>query len=230
MRYTDFIQELMHILGERRDLESRIRVWINIALTRIARLFPFQELKGFATGATIAQQKVYELTTLFNITDLSVIADIRLIDGNNSWKLKYVPAIRLDREESEPEIWGYGRPTRYSRWGNWLEFVDQVPAKDYSLYLRYHKLMPPLVDDDDTPIIPNMDDMIVASTAAWAYATLQENDDSTYWATVATGLWRDIFKRLQKEPDYTPKMKGFSPELPLVGEYWNNPFVKGIRE
>jgi len=230
MTYIEFIEELEHILGERQDLEPRIRVWINMTLVRISRLFPFDELKGFSQGVTIAQQKVYEIPLLFNITDLRQIEDIRLIDGNDSWKLNYVPGMRLDKEEAEPTVWGYGRPRRYSRWGNWLEFVDQVPNKEYQLYLRYHRHFPRLVQDDDEPEVPYIDDFIVASTAAWAYATLQENEDSNYWATVATGLWRDIFKDLQKTYDYTPKMKGFAPEAPLIGEYWNNPFVKGITE
>ena len=230
MTYIEFIQEIEHILGEREDLEPRIRVWINMTLARVARLFPFDELKGFVQGETIPQQKVYDISTLFGISDLRQIEDIRLMDGNNSWKLIYVPGVRLDKDEADPEVWGYGRPRRYSRWGNWLEFVDFVPGAEYPLYMRYHKHFPRLVQDDDEPAVSYIDDFLVASTAAWAYATLQENDDSKYWATVAMGLWNDIFKDLQKTYDYTPKMKGFSPELPLVGEYWNNPFVKGITE
>jgi hypothetical protein len=230
MTYLELIQELEHILGERQDLESRIRSWINMTLVRVARLFPFEELKSFASGETSAQEKVYRISLLFGIDDLRQIEDIRLIDGNNSWKLTYVPGSRLDREEAEPAIWGFGRPRRYSKWGNWLEFVDQIPNKEYTLYLRYHRRFPVLLHDTQEPLVTYLDDFLIASTAAWAYATLQENADSQYWATVAMGLWRDIYKDLQKTYDYTPRMKGFSPEAPLMGEYWNNPFVKGITE
>jgi len=224
--------EVEAILGKRVDLESRIHSWANIVQKRVARLYPFHELQKLVTNVvTISGQKTYHLKDDFGVVDLHTIMTFRLIKGTNSWKLKYVPPAELDKEEANPVTYGLGKPRRYTRWGDYVEFVDYVPDDAYTLYLRYLKWPEELLVDVDESELVNKDDLLIAATCAWGYAVLEENDDSAHWASVTSGIWADVLKDLEYNPDYVPKMKGFkSAKSGLVGEYWNNPFIRGIEE
>lgn len=232
MDLSEWTSEVEAILGKRADLETRIHMWANIVQKRVARLYPFQELRDLTTGiSTVSGQKTYSLTTDLGITDLHTIATFRLIQGVNSWKLRYVPSAELDKEEANPTEYGLGKPRRYTRWGDSIDFVDYVPDDSYTVYLRYLKWPEELNSDSDESELVNKDDLLIAATCSWGYKTLQEDEDSTHWANVTSGIWGDILKDLQNNPDYVPKMKGFkSAKTGLIGEYWNNPFIRGIKE
>ena len=100
MTRDELVTEILKIVGlydDATNYEARCRTWLNQTQVRTARRHFWNDLKQLNTSnATVASQKTYSLSTDWSLTNIHKIHSIRLISGNESRRLDYIGARRMD--------------------------------------------------------------------------------------------------------------------------------------
>lgn len=214
--------EVRSNLGGRTDLDDRLYRFLNFAQDQLARYHQFDEL-----------ETLVETTTTAGVGTLSLpskpldIRSLRLIDGSQSRKLTYYTPRQFDAMVPDTSWYATERPSIYTAYRRTVE-LWRIPNDSYTVYLRY-KAYPTAFSegDDDTSDFEGMDDILIALATSWAFRSLGESEKASYWVGVAAKGMQlarnaDLFRT-----DYAPSGTA-SVNLP-AGEYWNNPFIKGVR-
>jgi len=145
MAYMNFLAiytEVISRLGNRTDITTRAKQWVNQAQFSIATSYRFFELEVSVTGSTTSSTRTYSLPS-----DLRVILSLR--DTTNSRKLTQADWRTFDKLNQTT-----GKPSRYTRFGSSME-LDPTPDATYSLSLRYLKRVASMVNGTDEPILPD---------------------------------------------------------------------------
>lgn len=198
---------------------------INDAHRAIAMVRDFDELLVLDTtsAATVDGTNRYHITSDFALTRPKDIYSLVLHDDENSRKLTYVPYRELDKVVPYPDMVGEGRPYWYTRQGNYIELF-RIPDAAYDLYIRYSQWPDVLdSDSDETPYL-YLDEVIVflAKDIANAYVSNQYVDfteRASYYLKLAV---RDHIT----QPDHDLVARPFSTTGPVLGEFWNDPFIR----
>ena len=229
MNRGELVTEVCDILGiEETDIQPRVQTWLNLTLVRVGRRHFWQDLKSTDTSnATVASTKEYDIVTDWGFTNLRHIHAIDLIDGTNSRKLVYVPTRRLDERRPYPEAYSDYKSWGYTRWGSKIELID-VPDDAYTLKIRYSDWITQFTDDADTCDIDNIDDLLLAATVAWGYASIEDEDSALKWAKIAEMSFQDAIAVEKAEPDYEPVMVGHIMGDAYNVQYWASPFVHSV--
>lgn len=207
---------------------------INEAQKNIARVRDFDELMVLdkTHAVTIDGTSLYHLTSGWTLVRPKDIYSIRLMDTDNSRKLKYVPPRELDEVIPYTDMVGEGRPTWYTRRGMDVELF-RIPDAVYTLYI-FHSQWPVdlAADTDETPFL-NLDDVISTLAADIATAILEEGIITDGWVSRAQQLLGSSLREEAVNPDRPIQAKPFDPcrgdifdRTGASGEYWNNPFIK----
>lgn len=208
---------------------------INDAQVAIARVRDFDELMTLdkTNAVTIDGTSLYHITSGWTLVRPKDIYSIRLMDEDNSRKLKYVPPRELDEVIPYTDMVGEGRPNWYTRRGLYVELF-RIPDAIYTLYV-FHSQWPAALtaDTDETPFL-NLDDVITTLAADIATAILEEGIITDGWVSRAQQLLGSSLREEIVNPDRPIQAKPFDPSrrdwfdgsVVTSGEYWDNPFVK----
>lgn len=120
--------------------DDEIKRWINRAAKDLARAANIEV--GPDTLPVVAGQESYPLPD-----DFSSMRRIEAYSLDGDLVAKLMP-IQIDHRTA-----GKGTPRYYYVWKGLLH-LDPIPDSDLNLVLWYHRAQPDLVDDSDTPIIP----------------------------------------------------------------------------
>lgn len=170
MSYMDFSEiygEVINRLGNRTDITTRAKQWVNQAQFSISTSYRFFELETSVTGSTTASTRSYSLPS-----DLRAILSLR--DTSNNTKLGLADWRTFDKLNQTT-----GKPSRYTRFGSSFE-LDPTPDATYNLSLRYLKRVASLVNDTDEPVLPDEWIEAIILRACWiGSASLQMFEQAT---------------------------------------------------
>ena len=232
MTRDELVTEILKIVGlydDATNYEARCRTWLNQTQVRTARRHFWNDLKQLNTSnATVASQKTYSLSTDWSLTNIHKIHSIRLISGNESRRLDYIGARRMDTWLPYPTAIAEGKPNGYVRWGDNCEFIP-IPDDAYTLWVRWSTWPTAFAASDSECDILNIDDLLLAATAAWAYKVKDEAENSQEWAATAEFLYQNALENDEDEPDYVPEPEEFGVwERRWDSEYWLRPDIDRI--
>lgn len=219
---TEMENEIRSNLGNRTDLDSRLYRFINFAQDQLARYHQFDELE------TVLENTFTTSTGTVDLPSKPLdIRSFRLIDGSHSRKLDYYTPRQFDEVLPKPDWYTTGRPSIYTAYRKKVE-VWRVPDDSYTYKLRY-KAYPTAFTDgsSETSDFEGMDDILIALATSWAFRSLGESEKASYWIGVAAKGMQLAKKADLYTTDYEPS--GEATANLTAGEYWLNPWVKGVR-
>lgn len=226
---VDEILKVAGLYGDATNYETRCRTWLNLAQVRTARRHYWNDLKQLSTSnATVASQKTYSFSTDWSLTNIHKIHSIRLISSNESRRLTQVGARRMDTWVPYPSSIAEGKPTGYVRWGDNCELVP-IPDAIYTLWIRWSNWPTAFSASDSECDILNIDDLLIAATAAWAYKIIDQPENALEWAGIAEGLYQNALENDEEEPDYVPEPEGAGAgERGFNCNYWLYPEIVSV--
>jgi len=218
---SDLKSEVRENLGGRTDLDSRLVRFINFAQDMICRQFEFPELEQKTTDTVSKGDETYSLSSRPRS-----IRSVRLLDGTLSRKLEYIPVRSWDMLIPKPDEWTQERPTHYTYYQNKLE-LWRIPNDTYTIVIRWSKWPTTLSADEDKSDYDNKDDIIIALATSWAFKSLGDKERMYFWANAA---WDQLESAILAESQQPDREIVPIPEIKTaLGEYWKDPFIKGIR-
>lgn len=224
---SELIEEVGKFFADNSDLtDARYIRWLNIAQTRIARVYNFEELKRVSFDSTSFTGDT-EVDKFFGLPDNTrKITTLRLIDGEHSRKLTVILPEKFDAMVPYPQKYATGRPELATRWGNQLEFW-RIPDAAYRIELRRTIWPDPFTDAiDQVSDLNEKDDALIMLAVSWGFLSLRNIKDATsYWKVYAQML-NDIVGEEVEKPELD--ISGFSDPSANLGSSmpWADPFVK----
>jgi len=218
-------------LGNRTEFVSdntRIDIWIHKAQTRIARRIRCPELNVLEehtatyTG-TVATDKFIPFSALTNTNPRDILS-VRVIDGTESKKLRYVPFRLWDRRIPYPDSLTTGRPSHYTKFQKKLE-LWRIPSQSYVYAIRMRTWPTALTAAGTASDLDEKDDAIIAMAKYYGFLSA----GNTTGRNEAIAEFRDVIKDARLEDLDEPDFDAVEPHVggsQEVNEYWIDPFVR----
>ena len=246
MRITDFATEVLNIVGRggahvdtalkaRLEFSENNPGIINRAIMRIARNWPWKELRVLdkTTYKTVADQEWVDIS---GADPIRYIVSVRLMDGINSRKLHRIDDIRLvDGRYADPTHTPSRRSFGYVEDQLILDDVQKhclvlipIPDGEYEVWMRYSK-WPEVYGNEDTPILKQLDDVILNLSISMTYAAIAEYPQSVFWYTNQyLPLLEEAVRLEVTQPDWDKEWLGHTrpPDLGRSADLnpWQDPF------
>ena len=213
-------------LGNREDLDVHLTPLINTCQLRVARFFDFEELITTTSSTITYTGDAFVDGSISLPSGTRELHGINILDGGNLYPLQAV-GHKQWKDNYYPQYGNVtGRPTIYSAWGNSLELYSP-PDKEYTAKVRHTKWPDDLSSDEDKSNLDKKDDLIVALTICWTLYHLNNPDRANaYWA-IFKSMIKEAIDSQNMKPDLHQKVDNLTPGP--MGDYWKQPFVKGIR-
>ena len=208
-------------------LSTRAVTWLDRAQVWISRETARQGiflLTSIATASTVASQKDYAFPF-----DVLAVFSMRYEDGNNSVKVKPIMPWEFDDLVPRPASLATGQPNWYVPYKSTNTFeLFPIPNAVKTLRLRLAYWPSTLGADSEVSDFSYADDVLIAKATEYGFRWLQEIPDASAWKKQAEEeLDRVIMAERGKYPDWEPVARGFTASsAPLLGEYYNDPFVE----
>jgi hypothetical protein len=196
---TQLQTELNSAHASRTDFtEARRIVALNLAQTRIARLYDWNELQALDTGtigdaASPATDKFEAVPS--NIRRMYSFRIVDTASKSNSRKLTWVPQRQWDQNVPETEAWVTDTPVMYTIWKRTtLQFEFwKIPDQSYNYEIRSAKWPTDFAtaSPNATSDLDNKDDMIIALAASWGFLTFREMDEADKWWKIYRNMAND---------------------------------------
>jgi len=210
-------------------LQDRVVNYLNWGQRRIANSYTFYTLQSVKEdAATVADVKTYPLKTGTNnlgLTGISMVNNIRLIDGENSRKLDFWHYRKFDNWYPRPENFATGRPRIYTRWGDNL-ILFKVPDDAYTLHVRYGVYPTALTTDGQYHDFgEDKDQLVLTAGVLETYLALEEYADAKVWYELFKGRLEDAIKA-EGDVDWEPEAEPIGgPPSYQSGSPWIDPYA-----
>ena len=209
-------------------LGDRCVDFLNWGQERIARAYSFDELNANQESAvTVVSVKRYPLVTgTYNLGLVRPkdITSIRLIDSENSRKLRRWNDRKFDTRFPRPENYSTGRPSIYMQHATNLEMF-RIPDAAYSLYIRYPQWPIDLALSSSSTAYEHKDQLLITAAILEGYLHFEEYNDVTVWTQLFIGRLSDAIKA-EGDLDWEPQAEEFSSGRGgySSGEPWLDPY------
>lgn len=141
--------ELLLQLASRDDVSpERLNMWINWAYLNVASMLDLKELRGSSTVALVADQPLYLIPPQVAAAHrLSIVQD----ESQSAYEGRELTLTDFDMYRMLPP-----ETAVPSDWFRWRRMVVVYPTPDaaYTAALDYRVRPDPLVEDDDSPLLP----------------------------------------------------------------------------
>lgn len=209
----------------RTDKQSTVDRGINLAIETIGKMHFFrQQHKIQSIGVNTDDQSFDTNTDFFQARGVTLLLGTL---SNNLELLSWIEGTRLYPNIS---ALGSGRPGiawfDYSFSPTKVMFAPKA-SQSYNFQLDYYRLIPSLVSDSDTILVPFIDEAVIAYATNYLFKAVENFSSASAWAqnfTLAYGMARDSD---QKEPgiSYTAQPHGSGVNTGTV-DPWLDPFVR----
>ena len=215
--------EVRAALGGRRDLDTRLKSIINLALQRLARIHDFDEMEVLST--TNIQNTGSDDDKYIILPTKREVYSIVVLDDAQSRKLVQRTPQYWDRLISKPEYWSRDIPTDYMIWGNTVELYP-LPDATYPIRMRWTKWPTALNASDDVAEFVNKDDVIIELATSYALRTLGKESDADKHESAAKRMLGEAAAMDDSKPDMTitPTLSDAQMVTGQPSEYWRDPF------
>lgn len=216
-------------------INERVNKQLHLAQIRIARAHPWTEMYTQDTKSVLASAG--STYTDFP-TGLKDIYSLRVATSSDtvSTRLIWVPQRQWDELIGESSLQPTGDVTHYTRWGSTIEWF-RTPSENFTLYRRYttwpvdFTSNPAGGQDVNVSELDNKDDIIISLATSTLFHSLGAVEDAASWFGLAgSALGLAIQEEMQK-PDISrvPRRGSGDADVSRVGNYWSDPFVRGVR-
>jgi len=222
--------EIRAAVGNRTDWDSRLNNVVNIALTRLARLKDFDELRGniLLTTAFTGDPANDKFLSISPIGRYRKIYDVRLYADNQlSRKLIKVLPSKWDSAIPEPEYYAVGTPKYYMRWTKTQLELWRVPDRVYNVHIRYSRWPNQATDAKDGSVIDidEADDIIIHLSASYLFLLAGNTERSNEHYKIYAALAREA--AFFEEEDFDTHMSAVGPFDQGTGSRgYDDPFVQ----
>lgn len=220
--------ELFANLASRDDFSvaagGRLERFLNFAQDRIARAFRFRELRILSTDSTIFNNDNND-KYLATPSNLRTLYTLRLLDGTNSHKLKFIDIGRWDAILPKPSESTRRRPTMYTFFRKTFEF-NPLPDKVYTLEMRWDSWPTALTTLAQVPDYEHKDDMLITLATSYAHGSLGNKKKASSFFANYKNMLADAQIQDQDHP-HESLVPLFELDVP-TGDYWLDPFVRGV--
>lgn len=166
--------DLLSALGNRGDATpAMLNSWINDAYLLIASGIKFNESQGTYTFNTVVGQPFYKMPAAVQFT-----TGVSMADPTNYPFDGGVPLNKIDEQTYRRLPLLQDVPESYFRW-NGMIVIYPTPAAVKAIVVEYRIRPVPLVQDTDSPILPNeWGRGLFLKAKSFAYADLEEADNA----------------------------------------------------
>lgn len=199
--------------------DSRIELHLDWVQRRIALVHSWEEMLHVYSGYTIADPITKRYTFPPRMKDF---VSLKLIDGTNSHKLKYVRASRFDEEVPYPES-TTGNPAWYVDFGTYFELYH-IPDAVYGMEARCSIFPVDFTEDSSESDLLGKDHLLVAAATSTGFRALKEIEDADYWAGVAADMMSECRMGDHSAEDWQPVARPYraggvsiDPNSPFTG-------------
>lgn len=230
MTYGDLRPQIQRNVGNRDDADSLaiILATFNFVQRAIAIRGEWDDLKTIAEGNLTATVSSYPLISgSYNLGLIRPIGSgfysIKLNDGSN-WRQPLT--LVLSNKWDENIVVGSsssGLPTRYTIWGR-TAYLDPTPDDAYAFKVRYIQYPTPIDDDSTVVQLESLDQILVAATTGFCWATWEEPKLSQYWLSLASNMAKEFIGTERGDFNFLPFSAAMTKEG-SGGDYWADPFV-----
>lgn len=208
---------------------ARITLALNRAQTILARLAAkFEELevsedKILTFTGVPATDRTLAFSSLANANPHKIWS-VRVLDGQSTWRLVYVPNRKFDFVVPFPQADTVNKPRFYSVWQRtfeWFPVIDQA----YTMRLRLSKWPLILTTAGQLSDFNEKDELLMAKATELLFRSLKMHDDADRWKSTFNDLSDEALVNDNTVPDalITPM-----PSLDTVpnNNWWADPFVR----
>lgn len=231
MTFTNqVLQEEVHAaLGNRNDFTvaegSRLERWLNIAQIKIARKKYWDELEIADSELVLAA----DARSLAYPANLRYQLSMVIKDGTSSRRLTWMPPQEFDRKFPQmydtTAVISKGTPTVFTNWARSWAFWP-VPDIEYTINIKKGNWPTPLSTLAQVTDLENKDDLLITLTTADIFDSLGKVEDSARKIAIYKSMLEDAIDSDEAQPG-----REIKPDFetgPIVGEYWNDPFIRSI--
>lgn len=212
----------------RSDKTTLINSAINIALNKLSSEYLWNDLLTEASANLTVGSNAVSLAS-----NMRRLSEVRLLDGLNSHEI--IVKRRTWIAEMFPDITAYAasRPRYAYVSGTTLYLVPAPDAVYNGIEYSYYRMHPDLTDDSTDILIPQADEAVIAFTTYWVFKSIEKHEDAAQWFAEYQMLVRDA-KRVDRDSAVdstaTPRgqSQGYTRGNVVPGDYWLNPFYKGV--
>lgn len=221
---TQLQDEVRSFHGNRTDLDNRITRFLNFAQIRLARAWCFPELNKFVTAqGSFVNDATDRFITL--PANTHSVKDFVLEDNETSLKLDYKAPRQFDQLFAGYIARGRRKPVIYTKWAEVLELMP-LPDVAYDYEIRYIIWPVDLVNGTDTSDLDRKDELLILLAASIMHHSLGNTTKGRDLFGMFARLTADVIADEQVEPDQD--IKADSNDIIRTGEYWTNPFIRGV--
>lgn len=228
---ADLEEEVMANLANRDDITSaRVYRHLNLAQMRIARTKRWEELEVTKT-ATLANTGNIDTDRFIALpTNARDIYSLVVIDSANerSNKLKRIPARNWDTYIGTADYDARDFPVAYTQWQN---MIEPYPVQDATYTLRSRvTVWPTAFSAANTAAVSDLtqkDDMLIALSTAQLFNSLKMLNEAGRWWAIYKDMLQAAIDEEGERPD-ADRLPHGSASQGSVGQYWKDPFIRGI--
>jgi len=226
---TELIQEVRGNLLNRTDVtDGEIINALNFAQEEISRVHDFRELQAFFTVNTQFTSSAFndKFVPLNNLVK-HIHTAVLLTGDTASRKLAEKPWRMFDRLFPAPEVIARSRPVIYSRWNQNL-ILYPVPDAVYAIFMRTTNWPSTLSVVSGTQVsdYDHKDEVIIGMASGHLWGKRGRYDKRKFFLDEANFLLDTSIKQDNDRPDMDVDIDLAG--IGQVGNYWVDPFVKGM--
>lgn len=221
--------EVRSSLGNRRDLDTRLTRFLNLAQQRLARLHDFDEMQKISLSEFPYENKASD--KYMSMPGIREVYSFKLIDGQASRKLRQVEPRMWNTVVPAPQEYTRYKPSHYTLWANTIVLYPLPSMAGLQCELWWTKWPTDL--SDSTPLAVSdynqKDEILIELALVYAYNSLAKLEDAQQHWQRAVPLIAEALHTDMEKPDLDIRPgPSLNDAIQLPGEYWNDPFTKSI--
>lgn len=221
--------EVRASLGNRKDLDTRLTRFLNLAQQRLARLHDFDEMQKISLSEFPYENKASD--KYMSMPGIREVYSFKLIDGQASRKLRQVEPRMWNTVVPAPQEYTRYKPSHYTLWANTIVLYPLASMAGLQCELWWTKWPTDL--SDSTPLAVSdynqKDEILIELALVYAYNSLAKLDDAQQHWQRAVPLIAEALHTDMEKPDLDIRPgPSLNDAIQLPGEYWNDPFTKSI--
>jgi hypothetical protein len=225
---SDLKDEVRAGLGGRKDLDTRLTRFLNLAQQRLARLNDFDEMEQISVSVFPYTPAVTD--KYLELPGVREVYSFKHIEGTFSHKLTQLTQRMWNRVIPAPQEYMRDRPRQYCIWANTLILYPLANKANMPCELWWTKWPTDFNDSVLTAVSEyiHKDEILVELALVYAYNSLAKIEDADFHWNRVRPLLLEAVQTDMERPDIEvrpgPSLEQLSNQLPT--EYWNDPFIR----
>jgi len=188
----------------------------------------WEELEKLETHTLVVTSSTEDDRQIGMPANLRDIYSLIVLDASNERASKLIrkTARQWDLEIGATDYFDRDLPRIYTRY---QEMIEVHPVYDSAYVLRARCCLWPTAFSDSSPSatseLDQKDDMLIALSNSWIFATLKMTDNAKYWWGIYRNMLNSALDEEAEKPDLDRVPGRGSTEVAVLDRYWLDPFT-----